>query len=532
MNLLNVRPLMKKRAILYIRVSTDEQAEKGNSLKHQEERLRQYCDLNQIEIDSIVKEDFSAKTFERPAFGKLLSYVKLHKKTIDVLLILKWDRFSRNISESYHMLSIFKSLGIDVQAVEQPLDLKIPENKIMLAFYLAAPEVENDRRGINTKMGLRRCHKDGRWTGVAPKGYKNSRDGSNKPLIVPGEDAPLVQEAFQLFVSGLYNVEELRRIMIGKGLKLQKSQFPKILENPLYMGKVLIPAYGNEEAELVDGIHQAIISEDLYYKVQSRLKNKRYFGLRYQKQDDKAPLRSFLICPRCGRKLTSSASTGRSKSYAYYHCKSECKERIRVELAHSALSDYFQRIQVAPEVAELYLEVMKDINTINQKKLSLDAKIAKEQLRLAEEDLDNLEMKYISGKLDDDSYARMKPKIKSRIRDCQMKLDEFQTNDKEFMKQIEFSLSLLQNLDSTYLSSPDDIKPKIIDSIFPEKLSIIDNECRTARENEVIVAFRGFTKATEGGRNRKPSKGRVFPVLYTEEARPRTSLLTIWLNFN
>ena len=183
---------MTKRAILYIRVSTDEQAEKGNSLNHQEERLRQYCEINHIEIDSIIKEDFSAKTFDRPAFSKLLTFAKQHKKTIDLLLVLKWDRFSRNISESYHMLSILKGIGIDVQAIEQPLDLSIPENKIMLAFYLAAPEVENDRRGINTKMGMRRCRKDGRWSGVAPKGYKNSRDGSNKPVIVPADDAHLV----------------------------------------------------------------------------------------------------------------------------------------------------------------------------------------------------------------------------------------------------------------------------------------------------------------------------------------------------
>jgi hypothetical protein len=50
------------------------------------------------------------------------------------------------------MISTLRRLGIEPHTVEQPLDLSIPENKMMLAFYLAAPEVENDRRGLNVFM--------------------------------------------------------------------------------------------------------------------------------------------------------------------------------------------------------------------------------------------------------------------------------------------------------------------------------------------------------------------------------------------
>ncbi|WP_083401140.1 recombinase family protein [Pedobacter antarcticus] len=64
-------------------------------------------------------------------------------------------------------------LGIEPQPIEQPLDISIPENKMMLAFYLAAPEVENDRRALNTFHGMRRARKEGRWMGPAPIGYTN-----------------------------------------------------------------------------------------------------------------------------------------------------------------------------------------------------------------------------------------------------------------------------------------------------------------------------------------------------------------------
>jgi len=62
---------MSKIADLYIRVSTDEQAEKGFSQRNQEEMLRKYCSINQIQIRNVIYEDHSAKTFNRPQWKKI-----------------------------------------------------------------------------------------------------------------------------------------------------------------------------------------------------------------------------------------------------------------------------------------------------------------------------------------------------------------------------------------------------------------------------------------------------------------------------
>jgi DNA invertase Pin-like site-specific DNA recombinase len=65
-----------KKADLYIRVSTDEQADKGYSQRDQEERLKRYCENNNIKVDQIIYEDYSAKTFIRPEWIKLLDTLK------------------------------------------------------------------------------------------------------------------------------------------------------------------------------------------------------------------------------------------------------------------------------------------------------------------------------------------------------------------------------------------------------------------------------------------------------------------------
>lgn len=94
-------------AILYLRVSTNEQANKGYSLKYQEDILTQYCNLREITILNTYIEDHSAKSFNRPTWNKLMLELKSKKGTQpNLMLFTKWDRFSRNTGDSYSMIKV------------------------------------------------------------------------------------------------------------------------------------------------------------------------------------------------------------------------------------------------------------------------------------------------------------------------------------------------------------------------------------------------------------------------------------------
>jgi site-specific DNA recombinase len=189
-----------RKADLYIRVSTDEQADKGYSQRDQEDRLRKYCELKSISIRNIYVEDHSAKSFNRPEWQKYLSNLRKLKnsKVGTLLLFTKWDRFSRNAGDAYQMINQLRKLGVTPEAIEQPLDLTIPENKTMLAFYLAAPEVENDRRALNVIHGMRRARKEGRYMATAPLGYVNKMSEDKKKYIALHEiEAPILKWAFE-----------------------------------------------------------------------------------------------------------------------------------------------------------------------------------------------------------------------------------------------------------------------------------------------------------------------------------------------
>lgn len=111
-----------KTACLYIRVSTDEQAITGYSLRSKEDRLLKFCLGHGIDVVSTIQEDHSAKDFNRPGWIAMMSYFKRHHSLCpDLLLFTKCDRFSRNAGDADYMLTQLKKMNIEPRAIDQAL---------------------------------------------------------------------------------------------------------------------------------------------------------------------------------------------------------------------------------------------------------------------------------------------------------------------------------------------------------------------------------------------------------------------------
>jgi site-specific DNA recombinase len=478
---------MKKRAILYIRVSTDEQADKGYSLNHQDERLRKYCELHKIEVAAIYQDDHSAKTFERPAFKQLLAYAKKNRAFVDFIFFINWSRFSRNAGDAYGMISQLNKLSIEPQAIEQPLDLSVPENKMMLAFYLAAPEVENDRRSLNVFSGMRRAKKEGRWVATAPKGYKNIRDENGRPLIVPSKDKELIMEAFEEVAKGIYTLEDVRKRLVRKGLICSKNNFCKLIRNPIYIGKIRIDAFKDEEMQIVNAIHEPIISESLFYKVQDILDGKKRNIPTKNTRQEELPLRGHLICKKCGNNLSGSASRGSSGGrYFYYHCAKGCNERFKAELANAALLKNFEMITARKEVMELYYEKVKEYFKANEKDVKKNISKIEDEIKKHQERINNAQQMMLDGELDSAEYKTIKIRYEALISDLSKEQINLELTETDYIKYLKRDFALLKNIDRYYTSAELEVKQKIISSIYPGKLIFENNAFRTNRISEVV----------------------------------------------
>ncbi|MBO9683323.1 MAG: recombinase family protein, partial [Flavisolibacter sp.] len=240
-----------KSAYIYVRVSTDEQKRKGYSLVEQEDRLMRHCEIHSIQVKGIYREDYSAKDFNRPEWKKLIK--KIRKKTHrppENILFIKWDRFSRNIEYAYQMIRILRELNVQPMAIDQPIDLEVPESIVMLAVYLSIPEAENSRRGLTTSEGIRRARKMGRWPGRAPIGYANRINTEGKKFIMPKQpEADHIRWSFQQLATGCYTISQVRKMACINGLQCSKNNFWKLIRNPIYCGMIKIPASRNEDVQ-------------------------------------------------------------------------------------------------------------------------------------------------------------------------------------------------------------------------------------------------------------------------------------------
>ncbi len=495
---------MKRKAILYIRVSTDEQAEKGYSLKHQQERLERYCEFQNIDVVATYQDDHSAKSFERPQFQNLLSNLKKKREAASLLLFTKWDRFSRNAGDAYGMINQLKKLGVEPQAIEQPLDLDIPENKIMLAFYLAAPEVENDRRALNTLVGMRRAKKEGRWMATAPKGYKNARNEDNRPIIEPSKDASIVRFAFEELAKGVKDIEAIRRMVNQQGLKVSRSAFWYLVRNPVYCGKIFIPAWKDEEAHYVKASHEPLIPESLFEEVQDVLHGrKRNIPVKNTKREE-LPLRGYLLCQRCGRPLTGSASHGNGGKYYYYHCQASlgCKERFKAEEANKNFLKYLQTFKTKEEILDLYLLIMEEKFKKGKVVKASHGKDLQTQIDKLATRLKNAKEMMLDGEMDRSEYKQIVSELEPEM--DKLKRAKLSSNSVEDDYQLYFKrgIYLLKDIAVRYKESSLERRQQITGVIFPEKIIYSENTYRTTTPHplfEVITT----TEAAFSGKGKK-----------------------------
>ena len=477
-----------RKACLYIRVSTDEQADKGYSQRDQEERLRRHCQSQSIEIDEVIIEDYSAKTFERPAWRRLLAHLRKSRQP-RLVLFTKWDRFSRNTGDAYQMISLLGKLGAEPQAIEQPLDLSIPENKMMLAVYLAAPEVENDRRALNVFHGMRRAKKEGRWMATAPIGYINRITPEGKKHIAPHPvNAPIMVEVFEQIAAGTYNTEQIWKMARHKGLRSSKNNFWVAIRNPVYCGKIFIPPYKDEAGYFVKGVHEIIISESLFDQAQQSLDGRKRNPNQKPKirSLDDLPLRGFLKCPKCSRMLTGSASKGNGGYYYYYHCSVACKVRFKAQVANERLVHELRELIPRPGRIEIFTQAIMDDFKQKVKHQETERKQILSELDSISIRMQKARIMKVDGDLEEYDFKMIKEQSARKTEELEKKLNSLQGRDKEISVLLEKALKNLSGLDLLYENGNIEEKRKILGSIFPEKLTFDGVQHRTTRINELL----------------------------------------------
>ena len=306
------------RVIIYIRVSTDEQAREGHSLEAQLEICQNFAAQRGWEIVAVHRDPLegqvdaapdaprrkkassSGKNDRRPGFQQMIADVRAGRA--DVVLTHKLDRFSRSISDILLYLREFNTLGAAYTSATESFDFTTPIGKVLLVLLAAFAEWYLDNLSAETSKGKRKRAAKGYWNGDLSFGYRVAADGlhaEHDPATAPG-----VVLAFQEFATGLYGDLEIARILNAANYRTRGKQgsipFSKdtvraMLQNPFYVGQV------RYKEEVFAGNHPPLIDQDLWDRCQA-IRRRRSLAPRVANPRTRIyPLAGLTYCIHCKR---------------------------------------------------------------------------------------------------------------------------------------------------------------------------------------------------------------------------------------
>lgn len=425
------------RVYIYTRVSTAMQID-GYSLDAQKNRMRAYAEFNQYQIVGEYEDaGKSGKSVDgRPEFNRMLEDIKSGKDGVSYVLVFKLSRFGRNAADVLSTLQTMQDYGVNLVCVEDGIDSSKDAGKLMISILSAVAEIERENIRIQTMEGRLQKAREGRWIGgFAPYGYKLV----NGSLEICEEEAEAIRIIYDKYVNTQTGATGLSKYLENHGIKkVQRNTgtaplfsaklIQDILKNPVYCGKI---AYGRRKTEkvhgtrneyrirwsddylLADGLHQAIVSEELWQAAQVKLaaQAQKYESVNPPKGTHVHILSSLIKCPVCGAGMYGNKSVTRKKdgtkykAFYYYSCKHrlmthghkcDYKKQVPGALIENAVAEIMIQLVSKPNFAAMMQEKINrkiDTSELEQEIASLEKQLRQAQATKEKlfDDIDSLD---------------------------------------------------------------------------------------------------------------------------------------------
>jgi DNA invertase Pin-like site-specific DNA recombinase len=183
----------RMRVVGSVRVSTEEQGQEGVSLKNQEDKIRDYCKLYDLELARVETDPgVSAKTLDRPGLKSALEDLRRGKSgrkdgpAVDGLVIYKLDRLTRSIGDWDHLIKEYfnDKVGKGLFSVSDQIDTRTAGGRMFLNLIIIIAQWEREIIAERTRDALQGKIRRGERCGKVRFGYDLSPDGRS---LVPND---------------------------------------------------------------------------------------------------------------------------------------------------------------------------------------------------------------------------------------------------------------------------------------------------------------------------------------------------------
>ena len=453
---------IQKKAVIYIRVSSEEQVE-NFSLKTQEEICRRDAKYKGYEVAEVFREEGkSAKNITgRPELLRLLDYCRKNKKEVKGVFVYRLDRLSRQTSDFLALRQRFYSMGISLISASEPTG-NSPTEKLLETVLASFAQHDNDVRSERTKNGMRARFLMGLVTNHTPLGYINQGGYALKDP----KNFDLYKKAWDLMATGTKSLKEMQLIMKGWDLPVAGAQtVHHMFRNKFYMGLLTSKSYPEE----VKGQHTPMVTQEQFYKVQAILDGRNNNPSRmpkYTRDNPDFPLRRMVCCNKCGTPFTGGWS--KYHQYAYYFCRKRCVYiSVPVKDLHDGLLKVLEEVKPTEQGVKLYCNSLlktyhKQMLKVRKKSNASDEEINKLQaLRQV------LVEKNLTGTYSDEIFKEQNGIIEQKLTAAHEAKDQELLGKYDMDKIIAFIEQKLSNLADTY-SSTKELSPirSLLSTIF------------------------------------------------------------------
>jgi site-specific DNA recombinase len=456
-------------AVLYTRVSTQEQARDNNSLPAQQLKLTEYCTRNGLAVvATFTDRGESARTDKRPQFQKMLKFCKDNRKEVSHLLVADLSRLARNVLDQGQTVVLLAELNIKLVSVDEPNLDESAAGKLLSNVIGSMSQFFSDSLSEKTKTRMRAAVTAGRFPWPAPIGYTNQR----KMLVVDPVNGPLVQKAFELMASGRYATQdEVRKTVTALGLRTKKGKnvskqsFARLLQNEIYLGWIVS---GDVR---VRGSHEPLVSDALFEQVQQRVNKK---SVPHTRLHDDFPLRSFIKCAGCGKTLTAGFSQGRNKSYCRYWCHTKgCPDPVGIGC--DDLTMHWRLLLGMMEPTAVLLAKLPELAT--REWATRKVRIAKEAEVLSKRREAQLSMQQkavvarIEDKISDSDFEGLKRSVAEETFKIEAQIAELDKEKSTFEELTKQANAQVLNLAQSWIKAGPREKQELQWALFPEGIS-------------------------------------------------------------
>ncbi len=471
---------MDKKALLYLRVSTDKQAEKGFSLPAQEEACRTYAKTHGFSVEHVYRDEGeSARSDDRPQLQEMLA--RCDEGDIAAVIVYKLDRFARNVFDHVRNAARIRMKKAELHSVTENIS-GTPEGMMVEAILASVAQFFSGNLARDVLKGMNERAKQGMCNSKAPPGYKNMReiineDVERKFVIPDSKTKDYVIQAFEKFATGGYTVADLCDWFFSVGMEQKKnkgkplaiSMVSRMLSNKFYIG---ITQWNGIEAE---GVHEPIISKELFQRVQLVLSD-RIHG-RSRKRKNLFLLRGLMQCGECGANITYEKQLTSSKRLIPYYRCSKRQDNRKVDCTQSYVDANFleKEIAKAVEAARLPRHIivkiekkLAEIHEREQESVTRERKQIQAKMNQLNEKERSLVNKYLENKLTEEIYETIREEISSERINCKARLEANESTIQAAIRILEQAVTFTRDLPVAYKRAPDPIKRRFLAILFKE----------------------------------------------------------------